>query len=117
MEVQRVNKDHSEVRILEQISELNPITSGDMIASPFYNPERSPVFVIAGSQLTTPGISLDYLRTKIEAFGGVSETAVDLNTDFLVLTENYKSSPEYRTGRDLGVTMIRERDLLQFIGL
>lgn len=117
IEVQRVHEDYSEVRILEQTSELNPITGGDSIASPFYNPDRSPVFVIAGTQLTTPGLSVDYLRTKIGSFGGVLQAAVDLDTDFLVLTENYKGSAEYRTGRDLGVTMIRERDLLQFIGL
>lgn len=114
-EVRRVDDELAEVRLEEEDS-LNPISEGDFIASPFYDPGKTPVFVFAGTGLASKNVTKDYLESKIRSYGGDIRAAVDLNTDYVVLTQNYQSSAQYRTARELGVAVMRERDLLEFIG-
>ena len=116
LEVLKVEERMSEVRIFDEVDELNPISSGDFVASPFYDPEADLIFVFAGTELDSGRLTKDYLVTKMQSYGAKIADKVDLSTDYLVAMKNYESSPEYRTARELGVTVIRERDLLEFIG-
>ncbi len=106
----------SEVRIIDEVDSLNPIAPGDFVASPLYDPESDLIFVFAGTELESGRITRDNLVMKMESYGAKIGDKVDLSTDYLVAMKNYESSPEYRTARELGVTVIRERDLLEFIG-
>ena len=115
-EVRRVDEQLSEVRIDED-NALNPIAEGDFIASPFYDPGKTPVFVFAGTALASKSVTKDYLESKIRSYGGDIRRDVDLNTDYVVLTNNFESSAQYQTARELGVAVMRERDLLEFICL
>jgi NAD-dependent DNA ligase len=116
VEVQKVLEETSEVRIVEEVDSLNPIIVGDQISSPFYDPRARPVFVFAGSELESKQVTRDYIEDKMTSYGALIRDQVDINTDFLVAMKNYEASAEYGVARELGVTIIRERDLLEFIG-
>lgn len=117
VEVTRVDETSSEVRIVEEVDSLNPIVKGDMVSSPFYDKDAQPVFVFAGSELDTREITRELLVAKIRAFGGQVSDKVEIGTDFLVAIKNFESTPEYKTAREFNVTVLRERDLLEFLGL
>ncbi len=116
VEVQKVDENVSEVRTIEEIDSLNPIVAGDLIASPFYNPKAQPVFVFAGTEMESRDVTKDYVVAKMKSYKAIIVEKVDINTDFLVALKNYENTPEYKAARELGVTVIRERDLLEFIG-
>ena len=116
VEVVRVNENMSEVRVVEEIDDLTPMTKGDLISSPFYDPKAQPVFVFATSELATDDYTKEYLEAKIASYGASVGEQVTLETDYLVATEGYELSDAYKAARGLNVTVIRERDLLEFIG-
>jgi NAD-dependent DNA ligase len=116
VEVIKVADRVSEVRILEEGDSLNPITAGDFITSPFYDPDENPVFVFAGSQLSTSAVSRQTLEARMAYFGAVIQDKVDLDTDFVVALEGYEASTEFAAAKQLGVTIIRDRELLEFVG-
>lgn len=116
VEVRKTDENMSEVRILEEADPLNPIVKGDMIASPFYDKEAKPVFVFAGSEMESKDFTREYVVAKVVNQGGEVRNRVDNGTDFLVAMKNYESTPEYKAARELGVTIIREKDLIEYIG-
>ncbi|MCA8959897.1 MAG: hypothetical protein KDC38_05265 [Planctomycetes bacterium] len=116
VEVARLEGDYAEVRILDQIDRFNPISAGDQIASPFYNKDTTPVFVIAGEELHKKGISKEEVVRRIEQFGGQVEDDVRVETTYVVAASGYQDTPQYRTARELGVTILRESELMEFIG-
>ncbi|MEC9476077.1 MAG: BRCT domain-containing protein [Planctomycetota bacterium] len=115
VEVLAVQDQFSEVAILENLDRFNPISTGDMIASPFYDKGEIPSFVFAGESATNGRYSLEDMSRKIELFGGVVSKQVELNTDFVVAVKGYEDSAQYDLARDLGVTILRETELLDFI--
>jgi NAD-dependent DNA ligase len=48
-------------------------------------------------------------------FGGTISDSVALDTDFVVALKGYEDSAVYDLARDLGVTILREKELLEFI--
>ena len=86
-----------------------------MIASPFYDQNNVPMFVFAGDSATNGRYSIEDMKRKIELFGGVVSDQVHLNTDYIVAVKGYEDSDEYGLARDLGVTILRETELLDFI--
>lgn len=115
VEVARVEEDFAEVRILETIDPYNPIAIGDQVTSPFYNKETTPIFVFAGDRPVNNRLSREEMVQKIEAFGGTVEDDVRLETAFVVALEGYAETDEYDEARSLGVTILREQELLEFI--
>lgn len=116
VEVQKVGDDISEVRVLEEKDSLNPIVAGDFITSAFYDPNAKQIFVFAGSEMESKDVTKDYVVAKMKSYGATVSEKVDIDTDFLVAFKNYENTPEYKAARELGVTVIRERDLLEYIG-
>lgn len=117
VEVTRVDDSHSEVRITEEADSLNnPIADGDFVASPFYDKGERPVFVLAGRELESKEVTLDYLRAKLSNYGVEVGDKVDLNTSYLVALKGYERTPEYAAARELRVPVLREEDVLEFIG-
>ncbi len=115
IEVLSVEEDFSEVAILENVDRFDPISSGDMITSPFYDSEEIPTFVFAGENATNGRYSIEDMVRKIQLFGGVVSQEVALDTDFVVAVKGYEDTSEYDLARDLGVTILREKQLLDFI--
>jgi len=115
VEVVRVDETMSEIRIIEE-DDLNPISGGDYITSPFYDKTEKPVFVFAGDELSNSLVSRQTLEAKMARFGAVVQDRVDLDTDFVVALVGYESSTEYAQAKELGVTIIRDRELLDFVG-
>jgi hypothetical protein len=116
VEVQSVDEKMSEVRIVDEVDELDPIVGGDYVSSPFYDPKAEPVFVLAGTEFESREVTREGVIAKMQSYGAKIQDKVDLSADFLVAIKNYENTPEYKSARDLGVTIIRERDLLEFIG-
>ena len=67
-------------------------------------------FVITGT-LTNPR---DIVKEKIESVGGKVSDSVSKKTNFLVLGENPGS--KYSKAKDLGISIISEKDLIEMLG-
>lgn len=117
IEVASVDENFSQVRVLETVDELNPISEGDQISSPFYDQSEVPSFVIAGDELQSSRYSIEEVTRRIDTFGGKVQGKVTIHTSFVVAIEGYEDSEAYNEARKLGITVIRERELYQFIGL
>ena len=120
IEVQQVDETISRFRVVNTDDELNPITEGDLITSPFYDPKAVPIFVFAGKGLESKDVTEETLRAKIKAYGAEIRDDVDLKTSFLIALKDYDKSPHdklYKTARELGVAVVRERDILGYMGL
>jgi hypothetical protein len=115
VEVLKVESDFSEVAVLENLDRFNPISAGDQITSPFFDQDDVPHFVFAGEAATNGKYSVEEMVRKIELFGGVVSSTVALDTDFVIAVKGYEETEEYDLARDLGVTILRERELLDFI--
>lgn len=113
LEVRRVEEEFSQVKILEQESALNPIAAGDQITSVFFDRDTKPVFVFAGDKST---IKLDSIRRKLESMGAVVQDQVGVNTSFLVALNDYEGTTAFQSAKDLGVTVMTERDLQEYLG-
>jgi len=116
IEIQKVDETTSEARITEEVDPLNAIIPGDLITSPFYDPKATPVFVFAGSGLESKDVTKEFVEAKMKSYGAEIRKNVDSNTTFLVALKEFEATPEYKTAKELGVTIIREKDLLEFIG-
>jgi len=69
LEINRVEDTWSQVTILEEVSELDPIVTGDMIWSPFYKKGHKPTVSFVGDKLSTQLLSLDLLKRKLADAG------------------------------------------------
>ena len=116
VEVVKVDGDMAQVSITHLLDDLDPMLPGDKIVSPFYSPDDKPIFVLAGSEMSTRRISVDELKRRIERFGGVLQEDVSISTGFVVCLRGYEESDEYRDARQLGVTVLSEDQILSFIG-
>jgi len=116
VEVQKISDRMSEVRIVEELDPMNPIVKGDFVASPFYDRDAKPVFVFAGTGLESANMTQQLLVAKMQSYGATINSEVDEKTDFIVATKDYENSPEFKTARELQVKVIRERDLLEYLG-
>ncbi len=113
LEVRRVDQEYSQVKILEQVSALNPIAAGDNITSVFYDRNSKPLFVFAGDKGT---IKLDSIKRKLQSMGANVQEEVGVNTSFLVALKDYEGTSAYQAAKDLGVTIMTERDLMEYLG-
>ncbi|MBN1442762.1 MAG: hypothetical protein JXA90_08635 [Planctomycetes bacterium] len=116
VEVRRVDEKSAEVRILEEDDPLNPISDGDYIASPFYDKAETPIFVFAGQDLQDRNITREFLEAKLKSYGVELRKAVDVNTSFVVALEDYQQTTEYKMAEQLSIPLLREIDVLEFIG-
>lgn len=115
--VSRVEEDRSRVLVLSVLDPRNPIVEGDRITSPFYDPRRTPVFVFAGSGLRSKEATQEYVLRKLKEYRVRVDEDVTPQTDFLVPLKDYETDPRYQKARELKVVMLREDELLRFLGL
>ena len=117
VEVRQVDEISAEVKVIEQVdAERNPIVAGDLITSPFYDQKEEPIFVFAGTKLTSQEMTEDFLRAKLKGYGVAVKGSVDINTSYLVALQDYEKTTEFKVAERLGVPILREKDLMEFIG-
>ncbi len=115
IEVVRVEDIFSQVTIVNEERELDPIVKNDKIWSAFYKAQEKPTFVFAGEKLETKMLSLDTLRRKLEDAGAEVSEEVDVQTDYVVALSDYQQDPKYDLARQFGVTILKEEDVLSFL--
>ena len=117
VEVRKVGETAAEVFMLDEVDgQRLPLSKGDFVASPFYDKKEKPVFVFAGRELASRDVTFDFLKLRLESYGVQLGGKVDTDTTYLVALKNYDKTPEYQTARNLGVPLLREQDVLDFIG-
>ena len=117
VEVRQVDELSAEVRVIEEVEPLrNPIAAGDLITSPFYDQKEEPIFVFAGTKLSSQEMTEDFLRAKLTGYGVLVKGNVDINTSYLVALEDYEKTTEFKVAERLGVPILREKELMEFIG-
>ena len=117
VEVRQVDEISAEGRVIEQVdAERNPIVAGDLITSPCYDQKEEPIFVFAGTKLTSQEMTEDFLRAKLSGYGVQVKGNVDINTSYLVALEDYEKTTEFKVAERLGVPILREKELMEFIG-
>ena len=110
LEVVRVYPGMSECRILDERDANDPIVPGDHIHNNIYFPDRQLVFVISGDfDLYTNA----ELRRFIEQTGSRVDRSITSETSYLVAGRNAAAALE--TARINGVTVMSERQLLEFV--
>ena len=58
----------------------------------------------------------DFLRAKLSGYGVQVKGNVDINTSYLVALEDYEKTTEFKVAERLGVPILREKELMEFIG-
>ncbi|MHC4392170.1 MAG: BRCT domain-containing protein, partial [Planctomycetota bacterium] len=116
IEVKRVEGETSECAILEQYDRADPIIKGDHIASPFFDKKKEMVFVFVGERLTNDRYERQQLERRIRDFGGRVDDEITIDSDFVIAIKNAEQSPEFAKAVQFGVVIMRESDLLEFIG-
>jgi hypothetical protein len=116
VEIRALDEHTSQCAILDQVDLADPIVKGDMIASPFYDKQRVMHFVFVGDKLTNDRYGMEELVRRIEETGSKVDKTVTVDTDFIVAIENAEQSDEFQKGVQFGVVIMREPELLEFLG-
>ncbi len=115
VEIKAIDEDKSQVAILFQTDPSDPIVKGDFVASPFYDGKKEQVFVFAGEP-TAQRYSVEELIRRIEENGGRVDKTVTISTDFLVAMKDAEQTDDFQKGVQFGVIIMREAELLEYLG-
>jgi hypothetical protein len=113
-----VSENTARARVIERLNPMVPIVQGDLFESIAYNPEEKIHFVLVG-RFEKYGKS-DAAR-RLGELGAAVDKAVGIETDFLVIgapeteEDNLRESDDYRRAVELGVKVITEAQLSQFL--
>jgi hypothetical protein len=117
VEIRALDDDRAQVAILSQSDISDPVVKGDFIASPFYDGRKSMVFVFVGEKLSTRSrYSMDELIRRIEETGGRVDKQITIDTDFAIAIEGAEQNEEFQKAVQFGVVIMREHELLDYIG-
>ncbi|MBI4577649.1 MAG: hypothetical protein HY722_15410 [Planctomycetes bacterium] len=114
VEVKSVDTDKAQVAILETVDASDPIVRGDYIKSPFFDKSEQQVFVFAG-ELTNTTYGRRELVRKIEEIGARVDDEVTIETDYLIVGKGYKDVEAYQQAVPLGVYIMRENELFDYL--
>jgi hypothetical protein len=117
VEVKSVDDETAQVAIVSQTDPSDPIVKGDYVASPFFDVKHQQVFVFVGERPSAQSrYSLDELVRRIEETGGRVDKTVTIDTDFIIAIENAEQSDEFAKAVQFGVVIMREPELLEYLG-
>ncbi len=116
VEIKTIDERMSQVAILHTVDPADPIVKGDLIASPFYDKDKEMRFVFVGTKLSNDRYSMDELVRRIEEEGGRVDKTVSIATDFIIAMEEAEQSEEFAKAVQFGVIVMREQELLEFLG-
>ncbi|MCU0726421.1 MAG: hypothetical protein MUE73_11630 [Planctomycetes bacterium] len=113
-----VGANTARARVIERVNPMVPLVQGDLFESIAYNPEEQIHFFLLG-RFDKYGKS-DAAR-RLGELGALVDKTVGVETDFLVIgspeteEDNLRESDEYRRAVELGVKVITEAQLSQFL--
>jgi hypothetical protein len=117
VEVKAIDEDTAQVAILNQTDPSDPIVKGDYIASPFFDVKKEMHFVFVGEKPSARSrYTLDELVRRIQEHGGVVDKTVTIDTDFMIAIEKAEEDDRFQLGVQFGVTIMREAELLEYLG-
>ena len=98
-----------------RLREGQSIRAGDFVYNGFYDAAAVKKFVLAG-RFVGP-YTKDELSKKIEAFGERYSPSVTKDVNYCAVGEGYETDPVYLEAQRIGVKVIREKTLLQYLGI
>jgi len=116
LEIRTVEDNMSQCAVIEQTDPFDPIVKGDLISSPLFDKQKQQVFVFIGDKLTNERYGMDELRRRIEENGAKVADQITVDTDFAVAIENAEQDPRFEQAIQFGVIVMREPELLDFLG-
>lgn len=116
VEIRSVEDNLSQCAVIEQTDPFDPIVKGDLISSPLFDKQKQQVFVFIGDKLTNERYGMDELRRRIEENGAKVADQITVDTDFAVAIENAEQDPRFEQAIQFGVIIMREPELLDFLG-
>ncbi|MCY3020005.1 MAG: hypothetical protein NTW87_13380 [Planctomycetota bacterium] len=115
-------------QVMMGMSKEDPIVEGDLVQNPFFAPNKSYTFFIAGSKEIVneqQKSAIRYRWTEIKAvaefYGGKVLNAVDTTVNYVIAQKNPKTEgtdaekAEFQRAIDLGIPVIYEWELFRFL--
>lgn len=120
LEVREVHAESAVGSIIEQVSSLDPIAAGDVIANPHFSTERSKVFALLGN---FPVHGRSFLENRLRALGAEVDDDVTSRVDFVVLGQRSSEEdapelaelPAYKVAQEMGIQMLPLRTIERFL--
>ncbi|MFH0944564.1 MAG: BRCT domain-containing protein [Planctomycetota bacterium] len=120
IEIREIHADSAVGGISKQISDIDPIAAGDIIANPHFSTERSKVFTLLG---TFPVYGKSFLEKRLMDLGAEVEDSVNSRVDFVVLGQKAPEEdalevselPGYKMAQELGIQMMPIRSIDRFL--
>lgn len=120
IEIRETYSDYSRAGILSEVSSLDPISKGDVVANPHFSRNHTKVFVLLGN---FPAYGREFLAQRLRDLGAEVQESVSSSTDFLVLGEKgteedapeLTDDPGYKLAKDTGVQIMKLSDIERFI--
>jgi hypothetical protein len=100
----------------------DPIIKGDYVQNPFYHPNRSYTFYVAGDKTVVHGLQKSaivypwkQIQQVLENYGCRVSPTVDLHVDYVIAQKNPQEDKEYEKAVRLGIPVIYEWELFRFL--
>ncbi len=116
VEIRTLEEDLAQCAILAQVDEADPIVKGDWVVSPLYDKEKAPVFVFAGTKVTNDRYNQEELIRRIEETGSRVDREISVETDFVIAIDEAEQDEKFAKAVQFGVIVMREPELLEFLG-
>ncbi len=114
----KLYRPKGDVELMGQEATNLPVIIGDFVSNPFFMPGRKPKFFLDGAFATTDkwGITLDIkdIERKIIEYGGEIVHQISVDTDYVVLGEEYKTA-NLEKAQGLSSKIISKADILAFL--
>lgn len=112
----KIYDKYSEAAIVEEFTDSqNLIALGDLINCKTFSRSKVKSFAFSGNLIGK--YTQDELKKKIIEFGGTTPPQVSPELTFLIVGEGYNKDPVFEEARQLGVAIIREKELYGLLGL
>ncbi|MDQ7778580.1 MAG: BRCT domain-containing protein [Planctomycetota bacterium] len=115
-EVVEVLDDMCKLAILQMLDpRVMPIGHGDRLYSDLFDAGKTKLFVFAG--YFTDKYGTNDAAKLIEERGGRVQDQVSFGTSYCVIGEGFQKHPNYLRAKELGVVIIREKELYDLLGI
>jgi NAD-dependent DNA ligase len=115
VEVRDVMNEMSKISVTRLINPEIQIENGDYIANDIFDRNKKRFFAVAGK--LRGKYSLDELTEKIKQIGGEILDHVSIETSYLIAGDGYQDEPSFNEAKELGIKIIREKDLYDLLGI
>ena len=100
----------------------DPIVEGDLITNPFFSPNKTYTFYIAGSkdivgefQKSAIAYKWPQIKQIVESYGSKVADKVELGVNYVIAQKNPYDDPDFSKAVTLGIPVIYEWELFRFL--